>query len=73
MPPENPTDFLLQSEYIALDNLLKVLGVVDYAAQSKELISRGLVKVNGVIEIQLRRKIRKGDLVQTGDLRVRAV
>lgn len=57
-------EFKLQSEFIDLDNLLKVIGLVVNGAEAKHQIRSGAVKVNGLLESRIRRKLRQGDLVE---------
>lgn len=57
-------DFKLKFEFIELDNLLKVLELVDSGAAAKLSIQSGEVKVNGQVEIRVRRKLRSGDIVE---------
>jgi ribosome-associated protein len=57
-------DFKLKSDYIELDNLLKVLEFSASGAQAKQDILSGEVKVNGQVENRIRRKLRLGDLVE---------
>lgn len=57
-------DFKLKSEFIELDNLLKVLELVANGAQAKENILSGEVKVNGQVENRIRRKLRLDDTVE---------
>lgn len=52
-----------QSEFIALNQLLKTTGVVYSGGEAKMMIQNQMVEVNDVIELQLRKKIRKGDVV----------
>lgn len=59
-------EFKLKTEFIELDNLLKVLELVAGSAQAKHEIRAGAVKVNGVVESRIRRKIRSGDVVEFG-------
>ncbi len=59
-------NFLLKSEFIELDNLLKVLGLVVHGAEAKQCIQAGSVKVNGQAETRVRRKLRPGDSVEFG-------
>ena len=56
--------FKLSSEYIELDNLLKAMNLAPTGAQAKMLILANSVKVNGVIEKRVRRKLRKGDTIE---------
>lgn len=51
------------SEYIELNKLLKIMQVCSSGGEAKLFIKDGLVMVNGEVEIQLRKKLRSGDLV----------
>jgi ribosome-associated protein len=53
-------------EYIELNNLIKILGWVDTGGEAKVRIDNQEVKVNGVVETQRRKKIRRGDVVMAG-------
>ena len=53
-------------EYIALKDLIKLLGWVNTGGEAMSLIDNHEVKVNGEIETQRRKKIRKGDIVTSG-------
>jgi ribosome-associated protein len=50
-------------EFIELKNLIKLLGWVDTGGEAKVQIDNQEVKLNGVIETQRRKKIRRGDVV----------
>jgi ribosome-associated protein len=54
-------------EYIELKNLIKLLGWVDSGGKAMSLIDNQEIKVNGEIETQRRKKIRRGDIVMFGD------
>jgi Uncharacterized conserved protein len=54
-------------EYIELKNLIKLLGWVDTGGEAKLRIDNKEVKVNGEIETQRRKKIRRGDIVISGN------
>lgn len=49
--------------FIALNNLLKVEGWCDSGGQAKQVIDAGLVKVDGVVELRRRCKLRAGQEV----------
>ncbi len=51
------------SEYIELNKLLKIMQVCSSGGEAKLFIKDGLVMVNGEVELQLRKKLRAGDLV----------
>ena len=54
---------LIDHEYIQLNQLLKLLGLVDTGGEANQRIVDGEVKVNNEIEYQKRKKLRKGDTV----------
>ena len=60
------TEFKLneQDEYIELYKLLKAENLVESGGLAKNLIAEGYVKVDGEIETQKRKKIRKGMTVE---------
>lgn len=51
-------------EYIELNNLLKVMGLCDTGGMAKAVIAEGHVKVNGIVELRKRCKLRKGAKVE---------
>jgi ribosome-associated protein len=53
-------------EFIELKNLIKLLGWVNTGGEAKVQIDNQEVKLNGVIETQRRKKIRRGDVVMFG-------
>lgn len=56
--------FQLKSDFIELDNLLKVSELVSSGAEAKQCIQAKEVKVNGQAETRIRRKLRGGDSVE---------
>lgn len=57
-------DIKIVTEYIKLDQLLKLTGEASNGAEAKVIINDGKVKVNGEIEVRRGRKIRKGDRIE---------
>jgi len=57
-------EFKLKTEFIELDNLLKVLELVSCGSEAKQEILQGRIMVNGLTENRIRRKIRPGDIVE---------
>lgn len=51
------------NSFIELNKLLKVMHLVENGAMANQLISEGLVKLNGQIELRKRAKIRANDKV----------
>lgn len=54
---------LRDHDHIPLNNLLKLLNLVETGGEANIRISEGEVKVNGAIETQKRKKLRPGDVV----------
>ncbi len=52
------------TEYIKLDQFLKLANVASTGGQAKVLILDGAVKVNGVVETRRGRKLYDGDRVE---------
>ena len=50
-------------EYIKLGQLLKKAGLVSSGVEAKEVITKGLVKVNGEEDLRRGRKLYPGDVV----------
>ena len=66
----DPTPFVLRTEFITLDALLKACGAAASGGAAKQLIDSGGVQVNGQSEIRRGRKLRPGDSVAAGSLRI---
>ncbi|MEQ8906518.1 RNA-binding S4 domain-containing protein [Ekhidna sp.] len=50
-------------DFIELNKLLKIMQLVGSGGEAKQFIDEGLVQVNGTIEKQRRKKLRKGDKI----------
>jgi len=55
---------LQDHDHITLNNLLKVLNLVETGGEANVRITSGEVKVNGTIELQKRKKLRPGDIIE---------
>jgi ribosome-associated protein len=66
-------EFQLKSEFIELDNLLKVLELVSSGVEARQNIQLGVVRVNGQVESRIRRKLRSGDSVEFREQRISIV
>ncbi|HCW17104.1 MULTISPECIES: RNA-binding S4 domain-containing protein [Achromobacter] len=58
------------SPYIEVNQLLKATGVCDSGGAGKMMVADGLVSVGGVIETRKTAKIRGGQIVTCGDVRI---
>ncbi len=54
----------ITTEFIKLDSLLKFSGVTETGGEAKELVQKGLVKVNGEVCTLRGKKIRCGDIIE---------
>ena len=54
----------ITTEYIKLDQLLKLSGITYSGSEAKEFILEGKVTVNGNVETQRGKKLRKGDIIK---------
>lgn len=59
--------FELTSEYIKLESLLKIKGLVSTGGQAKVFIQNGEVSVNGEVCLQRAKKLKNGDKVRLFD------
>lgn len=57
----------IETEYIKLDQFLKLAGIVQTGGQAKIIISEGNVLVNNEVILQRGKKIRKNDIVEIKD------
>lgn len=62
--------YKLEEEYIQLQNVLKLLGLVDSGAMAKNIIQDGLVRVNGQVDTRRGKKLRVGDIVEVFDEKI---
>jgi ribosome-associated protein len=66
-------EFGLTGEYVELNNLLKLVGVCDSGGAGKALVASGAVTVDGTQELRKTAKIRVGQVVRVGDVRIQVV
>lgn len=66
-------DFTLDGEYVELNQLLKLVGICDSGGAGKALVASGEVSVDGKTELRKTCKIRAGQVVSLGDVRIRVV
>jgi len=63
-------EFELTAEYIELNQLLKVVGLCDSGGAGKQIVASGQVRVDGKQELRKTAKIRSGQQVTLGDVRI---
>ncbi len=64
-------DFELNDEYVELNQLLKLAGLCESGGAGKLLVASGKVRVDGQQELRKTCKIRAGQVVQLGNVRIR--
>lgn len=60
-------DFVLDHDYVELNQLLKLVGLCDSGGAGKALVASGVVSVDGVVELRKTCKIRAGQRVSVDD------
>lgn len=63
-------EFKLRDEFVELNQLLKLAGVCDSGGAGKMLVAEGVVRVDGKTELRKTAKIRAGQIVTLGDVRI---
>ncbi|MDI6605094.1 RNA-binding S4 domain-containing protein [Aceticella autotrophica] len=60
-------EIAISTDYIALDQFLKFAGISETGGKAKEIILKGNVKVNKVIENKRKKKLYKNDIVEVNN------
>ena len=63
-------DFMLDSTYVELNQLLKLVGLCDSGGAGKMIVAAGDVSVDGKTELRKTCKIHAGQVVSLGDIRI---
>ena len=66
-------EFVLEGEYVELNQLLKLAGVCGSGGAGKMLVETGTVRVDGATELRKTCKIRRGQVVQVEALQITVV
>lgn len=62
--------FELAGEFVELNQLLKLVGLCDSGGAGKNMVASGAVSVDGKKELRKTAKIRAGQTVSVGDVRI---
>jgi ribosome-associated protein len=65
--------FELNSDFVEVNQLLKLSGLVDSGGAGKNLVTSGVVSVDGKKELRKTAKIRAGQIVSVGDVRISVI
>ena len=63
--------FDLEGDHVELNQLLKLVGLVDSGGAGKALVASGAVRVDGALESRKTAKIRSGQVVQLDGVEIR--
>ncbi|MGX9218304.1 RNA-binding S4 domain-containing protein [Massilia varians] len=63
-------DFDLTAEFVELNQLMKLVGLVDSGGAGKNMVASGAVSVDGKQELRKTAKIRAGQTVTVGDVQI---
>jgi ribosome-associated protein len=64
---------VIRDGFIELCKLMKLENMVASGGEAKQMISEGMVLVNGEVEMRKRRKIIVGDVVECNSLRITTI
>ncbi|AUA38980.1 RNA-binding mediating protein [Clostridioides difficile] len=67
------TEITIESEYIKLDQFLKLAEIASTGGHAKFLIQEGLVTVNDEIELRRGKKIKSGDIVKIEGTKIKVL
>ena len=65
--------FELEGDYVELNQLLKLVGVVDSGGAGKQLVANGAVQVDGAVELRKTCKIHAGQVVHAEGVEIHVV
>lgn len=66
-------EFVLDREFIELNQLLKLVGLADSGGAGKALVASGGVRVDGATELRKTAKIRAGQVVRLDSAEIRVL
>ena len=66
-------EFELDREHVALNQLLKLVGICDSGGAGKALVASGVVSVDGGLELRKTCKLRSGQVVSLDGVEIRIV
>ena len=64
-------EFKLDTEFIELNKLLKILSLVESGGKANNLITEGFVRFNGEVDTRKRLKLRKGDEIEFAEMLIK--
>jgi len=71
--PMETIKFEVEGDYVELNLLLKLTGLCDSGGAGKKIVASGDVSVDGVQELRKTCKVRRGQAVTLGDMRIEVI
>ena len=66
-------EFTLEGEFIPLIQLLKATDMVSSGGEAQMVVLDGLVKYNGETDYRKRLKVRKGDIIEFNNHKIKVI
>ena len=66
-------EITIDTEYIKLDQFLKLADIASTGGHAKYLIQEGVVKVNGEVEMRRGKKLVPGDIVEVEGNQIKVI
>ncbi|TKB97919.1 RNA-binding S4 domain-containing protein [Pedobacter cryophilus] len=66
-------EFILEGEFIPLIQLLKATDLVSSGGEAQMVVLDGMVKYNGVTDYRKRLKVRKGDIIEFNNQKIKVI
>jgi len=66
-------EFTLEGEFIPLIQLLKATDMVSSGGEAQMVVLDGLVKFNGETDYRKRLKVRKGDIIEFNNQKIKVI
>lgn len=66
-------EFILEGEFIPLIQLLKATDLVSSGGEAQMVVTDGLVKYNGSVDYRKRLKVRKGDIIEFNNQKIKVI
>ena len=66
-------EFILEGDFIPMIQLLKATDLVPSGGEAQIVVMEGLVKYNGEVDYRKRLKVKKGDIVEFNNQKIKVI
>jgi ribosome-associated protein len=66
-------EFILEGEFIPLIQILKATDLVSSGGEAQMVVVDGMVKYNGITDYRKRLKVRKGDIIEFNNQKIKVI